>query len=189
MFPQALYSRDPYIIHLNIATCKWWFPFLLVAKATCFKWWQHGDLLRSPLLVRGLFLLGFASLAAVAPCCGGWRRSPHWPGMEANQPRPTHVTSLFRIWLWLSKIGSQHGTLVKWKHGPKPVVRWWFNFDPHPYDLTTNGLQANERTTVQISTNLSYPFSNMYSSPLLTRQLIELCIEVSQRGALKCPKI
>ena len=23
-------------------------PFILVGKATCFKWWQNGDLLRSP---------------------------------------------------------------------------------------------------------------------------------------------
>ena len=22
---------------------------------------------------------------------------------------------------------------VKWKHGPKPAVPWWFNFDPYPY--------------------------------------------------------
>ena len=22
------FNRDPYIIHLNIATCKWWFPFI-----------------------------------------------------------------------------------------------------------------------------------------------------------------
>ena len=35
--------------HLNIATCKWWFPNLFgVAKATCFKWLQNRDLLRSP---------------------------------------------------------------------------------------------------------------------------------------------
>ena len=26
------FSRDPYIIHLNIATCKWWFPVILVFK-------------------------------------------------------------------------------------------------------------------------------------------------------------
>ena len=25
-------------IHLNIATCNWWRPFILVEKATCFKW-------------------------------------------------------------------------------------------------------------------------------------------------------
>ena len=30
-------NRDPYIIHLNIATCKWR-PFLLLETATCFKW-------------------------------------------------------------------------------------------------------------------------------------------------------
>ena len=43
-----LVSRDPYIIHLNIATCKWWCPFILVEKATCFNWLQNGDLFRSP---------------------------------------------------------------------------------------------------------------------------------------------
>ena len=21
----------------------------------------------------------------------------------------------------------------KWKHGPKPAVPWWLNFDPYPY--------------------------------------------------------
>ena len=26
------FSRDPYILHLNMATCKWWFPFTLVWK-------------------------------------------------------------------------------------------------------------------------------------------------------------
>ena len=25
-------GRDPYIIHLNIATCQWWFPFTLLKK-------------------------------------------------------------------------------------------------------------------------------------------------------------
>ena len=44
---------DPYIIHLNIATCKWWFPFLLVMKKPCFKWLQNGDLLRSPVTEHG----------------------------------------------------------------------------------------------------------------------------------------
>ena len=41
------FYRDPYIIHLNIATCKWWFPFILVLKkqTTCFNWLLHGDLL------------------------------------------------------------------------------------------------------------------------------------------------
>ena len=28
-------DSDPYIIHLNIATCKWWFPFILVVSP-CF---------------------------------------------------------------------------------------------------------------------------------------------------------
>ena len=39
----AIFCRDPYIIHLNIATCKWWCFQLYfgVEKATCFKWWQH----------------------------------------------------------------------------------------------------------------------------------------------------
>ena len=26
-------KRDPYIIHLNIATCKWWCPFIFLEKA------------------------------------------------------------------------------------------------------------------------------------------------------------
>ena len=26
-------NRDPYIIHLNIATCKWWLPFISAEKA------------------------------------------------------------------------------------------------------------------------------------------------------------
>ena len=30
---RATWLRDPYIIHLNITTCKWWFPFILVEKA------------------------------------------------------------------------------------------------------------------------------------------------------------
>ena len=44
-------DRDPDAcsIHLNIATCQWWFPLILgVEKATCFKWLQNGDHLRSP---------------------------------------------------------------------------------------------------------------------------------------------
>ena len=29
----AIYqNRDPYIVHLNIATCEWWCPFILVLK-------------------------------------------------------------------------------------------------------------------------------------------------------------
>ena len=45
--------------HLNIATCKWWCPLILVEKATCFKCLQDEFLLRSPaedtcnLLVEG----------------------------------------------------------------------------------------------------------------------------------------
>ena len=42
----AFGGLDPYTIHLNIATCKWWFPFILVEKAM----FQLGKmyLLRSP---------------------------------------------------------------------------------------------------------------------------------------------
>ena len=40
-----------------------------------------------------------------------------------------HLSILF--WLWWSKICTQNGIWEKWKHGPKPVVPWWFNFDPH----------------------------------------------------------
>ena len=46
--PLLTFIRDPYIIHLNIATCKWWCPFILVEKAM----FQTGKvyLLRSPVL-------------------------------------------------------------------------------------------------------------------------------------------
>ena len=30
-------KKHPYIIHLNIATCKWWFPLILGRKTPCFK--------------------------------------------------------------------------------------------------------------------------------------------------------
>ena len=30
------------------------------------------------------------------------------------------------VWLLVKNPG-------KWKHGPKLVVPWWFNFDPYPY--------------------------------------------------------
>ena len=39
-------SRDPYIIHLSIATCKWWFHFILVEKAMFQMGKMH--LFRSP---------------------------------------------------------------------------------------------------------------------------------------------
>ena len=55
LFPQ---SRDPYIIHLNIALqmVKWWFPFILVEKAEK-AMFQMGKmyLLRSPAKGLGEF--------------------------------------------------------------------------------------------------------------------------------------
>ena len=41
-------NRDPYIIHLNIALSMVVPLYFGVEKATCFKWLQNGDLLRSP---------------------------------------------------------------------------------------------------------------------------------------------
>ena len=35
---RLIFNRDPYIIQLNIATCKWWVPFILVLKKPGFKW-------------------------------------------------------------------------------------------------------------------------------------------------------
>ena len=48
--PKRKQSRDPYIIHLNIATCKWWCPFILVLKKPAMFQTvkQNGHLLRSP---------------------------------------------------------------------------------------------------------------------------------------------
>ena len=34
-------------------------------------------------------------------------------------------------WLW-GKNRYPKWNPGKWKHGPKPVVPWWFHFDPHP---------------------------------------------------------
>ena len=31
-----------------------------------------------------------------------------------------------------SKIGTPNDYPGKWKHGPTPVVPWWFNFNPYP---------------------------------------------------------
>ena len=48
-FRSSAPSRDPYIIHLNIATCTWWFPFLLVLKKPhVSNGCKNGDLLRRP---------------------------------------------------------------------------------------------------------------------------------------------
>ena len=33
----------------------------------------------------------------------------------------------------------------KWKHGPKPSVSWWLNFDPYPYPFN-EGLPAECHT-------------------------------------------
>ena len=36
------------------------------------------------------------------------------------------------IWLW-AKNRYPKWNPGKWKHGLKPAVPWWFNFDPYPY--------------------------------------------------------
>ena len=50
----ALQNRDPYIIHLNIALYMVVSLYFGVEKATCFKWLQNGDLLRSPAKPKGV---------------------------------------------------------------------------------------------------------------------------------------
>ena len=48
-FPKGLSQQGSgCIIHLNIATCQWWLPFIWVEKATCFEWLQNEFLLGSP---------------------------------------------------------------------------------------------------------------------------------------------
>ena len=32
----------------------------------------------------------------------------------------------------------------KWQHGPKPVVPWWFNFDPYPHGERVNQEKTGE---------------------------------------------
>ena len=42
--PDALYTWTLQLVNSGFM----WFPLILVEKATCFKWLQKGDLLRSP---------------------------------------------------------------------------------------------------------------------------------------------
>ena len=55
-------NRGPYIIHLNIATCEWWCPLILVEKATCLKWAKCTYLLSSPAKVTPAKSLTFTRL-------------------------------------------------------------------------------------------------------------------------------
>ena len=45
-----------------------------------------------------------------------------------------------------SKIGTPKWNPGKWKHGPKPAVPWWLNFDPYPCD----GLSLLEDTLLSV---------------------------------------
>ena len=37
-------------------------------------------------------------------------------------------------WLWVKNRYPKWNP-SKWKPGPKPVVPWWFHFDPYPHEL------------------------------------------------------
>ena len=78
---------------------------------------------------------GYRSL--LRPCLGLiWAPSPPLP----PSPSPhKNLVSLFRahlatIWLWVKNWAIPKWNPGKWQHGPKPVVPWWFNFDPHPFE-------------------------------------------------------
>ena len=74
-----LHQGSGCIIHLNIATCKWWFPFISVWQkqhvSTGCK--QHELLLRSPVHLTRLLLLVSNSLPSFAPRKGRfWLHAP-----------------------------------------------------------------------------------------------------------------
>ena len=37
------------------------------------------------------------------------------------------------MWLWVKRYPNWNPG--KWKHGLKPAVPWWLNFDPYPFTL------------------------------------------------------
>ena len=65
---------------------------------------------------------------------GDPRRSGSRSGMLVliQTPPPCKAGPDLYIWPWVKNMCPKRNP-GKWKNGPKPVVRWWFNFDPYPY--------------------------------------------------------
>ena len=60
------------------------------------------------------------------------RRAPHALPLQGSRG---HVKLTRNSVVMHSKLHGAVGPKIepgKWKHGPKPVVPWWFNLDPHP---------------------------------------------------------
>ena len=75
-----------------------------------------------------------------------------------------------------SKIGTQCRTLVTWKHGLKPAVRWWLNFDPDPF--------------VHVTGSFQHPHVNLHHSWKEgegIRQRVNQCPNLVARPGLKVP--
>ena len=54
--------------------------------------------------------------------------NPTWQGFMGTpgySPLPTNT------WLWVKHMCPKWNPRT-WRHGPKPGVSWWFNFDPYP---------------------------------------------------------
>ena len=52
-------------------------------------------------------------------------------------------------WLWVKNMYTKWNA-GKWKHGPKPAVPWWFNFDPYPSKVS-RGIPEHGRNFLFIS--------------------------------------
>ena len=56
---------------------------------------------------------------------------PGEAGGRCSQGRRGLQAQMVHRWLWV-KDRYPKWNPGKWKHGLKPVVSWWFNFDPYP---------------------------------------------------------
>ena len=54
-------------------------------------------------------------------------------GAQTQSVSPTKMVRMaYIIWPWVKNRYPKLDS-VKWKHGLKPAVPWWLNFDPYPY--------------------------------------------------------
>ena len=62
--------------------------------------------------------------------------------------------SYISTWLWVKNRYPKWNP-SKWKHGPKPAVPLWFNFDPYPHPASTT-TKTVQGTRVAIQPDRAY---------------------------------
>ena len=77
-------------------------------------------------------------LRGTAPSAGGTGRSSprasSTTSRNSTRPGPPNRRKSRLMAVGQKSGNPKMGCSGKWKHGLKPAVLWWFNFDPYPYE-------------------------------------------------------